>query len=394
MHDVESVVEELADRDEAGLVVAACWYDVADDRPNYLMSQFDVQNFLWLTLPQLVRDPPGDLDSMPDWRAVVEEAAWFFERLDQPRYAAICRSSQTREILSAAHDRVRCFELYAKATHESGLMPPSALRVTWLDDPGPREVALYDAITRTLERAIVSGGLDPADESERLRTAVAVLDQLPDGHTETLQDLLLAERMERWRCGCDSQTMRELLVRTEPDVSKPLDLNLEVLLAGARPFGKLLDDPGRTWSAPLRAVAQKFGLLEAVDGEPRRTEDGDRALSHPVLVFESVCNGLLHTDDRIGRQAVAPLFAMLLLAETVDTEMLVDRVGVVLYEMGWRGNGHDEPVPAETVRSTVTDLLDDMRVAGCLDDDRLTPFGLRVVLAGLRMRAMEGGVVE
>src|SRR5262245_1160638 len=47
MQDVEAVVEELADRDDAGLVVAACWYDVSNDRPNYLMSQFDVQNFLW-----------------------------------------------------------------------------------------------------------------------------------------------------------------------------------------------------------------------------------------------------------------------------------------------------------------------------------------------------------
>src|SRR5262245_3754074 len=136
MQDVEAVIEELADHDEAGLVVAACWYDVADDRPNYLMSQFDVQNFLWLTLPQLLRDPPADLDPMPDWHAVVDEAVWFFERLDQPRYAAICRGPATAEILESAHDAIRSFELYAQATHASGIMPPPSLRITWLDAPG------------------------------------------------------------------------------------------------------------------------------------------------------------------------------------------------------------------------------------------------------------------
>ena len=161
MQDVEAVVEELADRDDAGLVVAACWYDVSNDRPNYLMSQFDVQNFLWLTLPQLLREPPADLDPMPDWHEVVDEAAWFFERLDQPRYAAICRSQRTVEILESAHDAIRSFALYAEATRESGIMPPAALRITWLDQPGPREQALYDAITRSLERAIAAGELDP-----------------------------------------------------------------------------------------------------------------------------------------------------------------------------------------------------------------------------------------
>jgi hypothetical protein len=386
MQDVEAVVEELADRDDAGLVVAACWYDVSNDRPNYRMSQFDVQNFLWLTLPQLLRDPPADLDPMPSWRAVVAEAAWFFERLDQPRYAAICRSTRTSEILETAHDPIHSFELYARATHESGIMPPPGLRISWLDHPGPREQALYDAITRALERAIAAGELDPADDAKRLAVAVTVLEQLPDGHTETMQDLMLTERMARLRSTSGSQTVRELLVRVERDVSKPLDLTPEILLAGTRPLGQVVHD--RDGPGPLRDVAVKLGLLADEDGDMYRTDDGERALAHPVMLFEAVVNGFAAPADPIARLAALPILAMLILSDTIDEDMLLDRVGIVFFETA----RSDAPSPSDTVRETVGELLADMRTAGLVtaDGQRLTDFGRRVALTGVRMRAMQG----
>ena len=385
MPDVEAVVEELAARDDAGLVVAACWYEASHDRPNYLMSQFDVQNFLWLTLPQLVRDPPDDLHPMPHWHAVVEEAAWFFERLDQPRYAALCRCARTREILEAAHDPMLGFELYAQATYESGLMPPPGLHITWLDRPGPREEALYDAITRALERAIASGELDPCDEPGRLAVAVGVLDQPPDGHTETMHALMLAERMARLHHLSGSQTVRELLVRVGPDVAKPAELTPELLLTGTRPLAQVVhagDGPPR-----MTALAEKFGLL---DGDGERTDDGELALRQPVLLFEAVVNGIAAPKDRVARQVALPLLAMLVLANSVDVEMLVDRLGVVFFETG----AHDRPEPSDTVREVTGELLADMHTAGVLtapgEHQRLTDYGRRVALTGIRARAMRG----
>jgi hypothetical protein len=380
MQDVEAVIEQLADHDDAGLVVAACWYDVAGDRPNYLMSQFDVQNFLWLTLPQLIRDPPVDLDPMPDWHAIVNEAAWFFERLDQPRYAAICRGPLTAEILESADDAIRSFELYAQATHASGIMPPPGLRISWLDNPGPREQALYDAITRALERAIAAGELDPADDAKRLGVAATVLEQLPDGHTETLQDLMLTERMTRLRATSGSQTVRELLVRVEPDVAKPLDLTSEILLTGTRPMGQIVHDQDGPRS--LLSVAQKLGLL---DDTFTRTDDGERALAHPVVMFEAIVNGFAMPEDEITRQAALPLLAMLILADTIDVDMIVDRVAIVFFETGRT----DHPGPSDTVRTAVEELLADMHTAGILTDNRLTDFGRRMVLTGVRARAMQ-----
>lgn len=391
MQDVEAVVEELADRDDAGLVVAACWYDVSNDRPNYLMSQFDVQNFLWLTLPQLLRDPPADLDPMPDWPAVVEEAAWFFERLDQPRYAAICRGKRTREILEVAEDAIHSFELYARATHESGIMPPPGLRITWLDHPGPREQALYDAITRTLERAIAAGELDPADDAKRLAVAVAALEQPPDGHTETMQELMLAERMARLRSTSGSQTVRELLVRVEPDVAKPLDLTPELLLAGTRSLGQVVHD--REGPGPLVTLVTKLGLLAGDNGDRKRTDDGERALAHPVMLFEAVVNGFAAPADLVARRAALPLLAMLILSDTIDVEMLLDRIGIVFFETG----RSDHPNPSDTVREVVGELLADMHTAGLTtgtDEQRLTDFGRRVALTGVRMRAMQDKETE
>lgn len=385
MQDVEAVVEELADRDDAGLVVAACWYDVSNDRPHYLMSQFDVQNFLWLTLPQLLREPPSDLTPMPGWHAVVDEAAWFFDRLDQPRYAALCRSDRTREILEAAHDPLHSFELYARATHESGIMPPPGLHITWLDRPGPREEALYDAITRALERAIVSGDLSPTDEPERLAVAVGVLEQPPDGHTETMHELMLAERMARLHGMSGSQTVRELLVRVGPDVAKHVDLTPEILFAGTRPLAQVVHEG--EGPPHMTAVAEKFGLL---DDQGERTDDGDRALSHPVLLFEAVVNGVADPPDPVARQAALPLLAMLVLADTVDVDMLVDRLGIVFFETG----EHDLPAPSDTVREVVAELLADMHTAGVLtapgEHQRLTDYGRRVALTGIRARAMQG----
>lgn len=393
MQDVETLVAELAGRDEAGLVVAACWYSVSNDRPNYLMSQLDVQNFLWLKLPQLLREPPADLRPMPGWRAVVERAAWFFDQLDQPRYADICRSERTAKIIEAAGDELDCFERYADATLESGLMPPPDLRVTWTDDPGPREVALFDAITRALERAIVSGDLDPADDQRRLGVAVAVLDQSPDGHHDTLGNLLLSERMQRWRDGCGSQTMRELLVRTAPDFAGPSGLDADLLMPAVRPLARVVGEPG-AGPGEVRTLAERFGLLETADGALRRTDDGDRAIAHPVMTFEAMCNGLLDSQDRIARQAVAPLFAMLLLADEIDLDMLVERIGIVLYEMGWRSDARDEPMPADTVRDTVVDLLADLQTVGATENgERLTPFGRELIHGAIRMRAMQGGGV-
>jgi hypothetical protein len=132
----------------------------------------------------------------------------------------------------------------------------------------------------------------------------------------------------------------------------------------------------------------KLGLLAHDSaGEVYRTDDGERALAHPVLFFEAVVNGFAAPADPAVRQAALPVLAMLILSDTIDVDMLLDRVGIVFFETG----RSDSPGPSDTVREVVCELLDDMHVAGLVTSDRqrLTAFGRRVALIGVRMRAMQ-----
>jgi hypothetical protein len=121
-----------------------------------------------------------------------------------------------------------------------------------------------------------------------------------------------------------------------------------------------------------------------------RTAKGEDALAHPVLLFEELVTAFSSPRDPTTRQAALPVLAMLLLADIVDVEMLMNRVGIVFFET----RRSDVPEVSDTVRQKVTALLADMRTATVLTapgpDQRLTDFGRRVVLTGLRTRAMQG----
>jgi len=103
------------------------------------------------------------------------------------------------------------------------------------------------------------------------------------------------------------------------------------------------------------------------------------------VMFEAIVNGFAMPDDEVTRQAALPLLAMLILADTIDVDMIVDRVAIVFFETG----RSDHPGPGDTVRMAVDELLADMRTAGILTGDRLTDFGRRMVLTGVRARAMQ-----
>jgi hypothetical protein len=177
----------------------------------------------------------------------------------------------------------------------------------------------------------------------------------------------------------------------EPDVAKPLDLTPELLLAGTRSLGQVVHD--REGPGPLVALVTKLGLLEGDNGDRKRTDDGERALAHPVILFEAVVNGFAAPADLLARRAALPLLAMLILSDTIDVEMLLDRIGIVFFETG----RSDHPNPSDTVREVVGELLDDMHTAGLTtgtDEQRLTDFGRRVALTGVRMRAMQDKETE
>jgi hypothetical protein len=213
---------------------------------------------------------------------------------------------------------------------------------------------------------------------------MGVLDTPPDGHTETMLELVLAERLGRLQAEVGSQTVRELLVRVQPDVTRPGPVDQETLFAGCHRMFTVLDTCDG--NPQVLGVAQDLGLL---DEQHRRTELGDDALDHPTLLFETIINAFTYPADPVRANVSLPLLAMLLLGDRVDMDMLTDRIGIVFHETGWT----DDPAPEDVdMLTAVTGMLADMGTVGLLTDDgeHLTAFGRLVALWGIRVRAMEG----
>lgn len=434
VHDVDSALDLLCDRDLAsGRRVSEAWRGLSGGDARYRASQFDVQRYLWLVLPRLVR--AGD---PVDWRPVVEAFAAFFELTGEPRYAEICRGSWTERVLSVAEDQDRCAELAISAMDDSGVLPPDELDIAWLSEPGPYEAAAFDAIARALEAAIEDGQIPlatPATDTMRLVLAVDLLNsKLADEGRRTVAQAMTSERIRYWARQTPSTALRELLVRTEPDIATlpRRDLELETPLAplrlllegcvnrGARltragylptdlvarlvealPRGRAWPGGGRSethWPpvGQLRDLAQRCDLIEVDGARLRLTYLGEDALVDDLTLFGAVVNRLIGTAEPAHRQQVLETaFMMMLLEDRVDRGALDRRVAVVLDEYDWRPGAGDAP-PSDEVMALRVEALWDLRVLGALASDEserpigVNEFGRELVLAAMRARVMQG----
>lgn len=435
MHDVDSALDLLRDRDlDSGRQVSEAWQGLSGGDARYRASQFDVQRYLWLILPRLVR--AGD---PPDWRPVTEAFAAFFELTGEPRYAAICRGPWTERVLSAAADRDRCAELAIRAMDESGVLPPDQLDIAWLSEPGPYEAAAFDAIARTLEAAIDDGRIPlstPATDTMRVVLAVDLLNsKLADEGRRTVAQAMIGERIRYWSKETPSSALRELLVRTEPDIAAPPRHDLE-LTAALAPLRLLLEScagpgakltragylptglvarlvetmpRGRTWPGrgrseaswppvgQLRDLAQRCELVEVDAGRLRLNHLGEDALEDDRALFGAVAERLIGGAEPAFRQQVLEtVLTMLLLEDRVDRAALDRRIAVVLDEYGWHPDGGRPPLPADEIMVLRVDALWDLRVLDALGaDDLERPVGLNelgreLAVAAMRARVMQG----
>ena len=125
--EVAAVLAKLAGQDAAAAEDARAALEwIAGDQGLALITQQRIQNFCWYDLPVkwLV-----DLD---DKLRVVAALAQALDLLHLPRYAAICRSGTTREVLSAyetgiAHGKAA----FRRAAAASGVMPPDLPDFEW-----------------------------------------------------------------------------------------------------------------------------------------------------------------------------------------------------------------------------------------------------------------------
>ncbi|MGI5154434.1 hypothetical protein [Microbispora sp. CA-102843] len=217
------------------------------------ISQFDVCEFLWYTLPIKV---PGD-------QATIARALGRLLRLaGMERYAALCDSPATARILLTyvREGEEAGAAAYHRELEATGVLPPDIAELSWSSIMGPEELGAHVACAAALELAIVTG--DPVDREELTRR------WLTAPRAELGGDCWLhrvhGERLNRWVLGRGT-ARRELAqpfeVRLHAPIAAPDESHLEPLrwLLGLARTGVRLTERLNVGRAVAAEAADRFG---------------------------------------------------------------------------------------------------------------------------------------
>jgi hypothetical protein len=121
-----------------------------------VLTQERLQHFLWYGLPMKW------LTDTDHHRRVVDALARAFDLLDLPRYAALCRSETTAEVLGAyERSDAEGKKAFRKADLASGIHPPDIDELGWGSVMGMTESGALSLTAELLELAVVGGKLVP-----------------------------------------------------------------------------------------------------------------------------------------------------------------------------------------------------------------------------------------
>lgn len=221
---VAAALERLRvrDRDAAGAAEAA-WGWVAPQGESGEVHQRFVQDFLWYRLPvKWWTDEDEHLE-------IAAGLAELFDELGLARYAQLCRSATTREVIAAWHrDEKAGSAAYRKAVDASGIDAPDTDVLVWGAVMTTEESDARDHVAVTLERAIAAGELRPGGRGWRGRqrelSVEALREQVP-GHPggQDWLGLVTTARMLRWIEQRPSPRRRALIGRWEATLLHPVD---------------------------------------------------------------------------------------------------------------------------------------------------------------------------
>ncbi|GAA1269972.1 hypothetical protein GCM10009677_23390 [Sphaerisporangium rubeum] len=367
--ELERVAPAAADRAR----VAVEW--LTGGEPLQTVTQLDVCEFLWYTLPVKVKD---------DHAAVAAALGRLLRLGGLDRYAAICGSPSTSRIL-------RTYEMegeeagaaaYQRALNATGVLPPDVPELRWSSIMGPEELGAHVACSAALELAVVAGDLRPATSGWKPRAEALTRRWLTAPRTElggdNWVDRVHGERLNRWVLGRGA-ARRELAqpfeVRLHAPIPAPEGAHftaLRLLLeTAALPGGLVL--PSRDAAAPFAAVAaERFGWTGAESGAldtlhriaehemraVRRaggaltiTAAGRRLLDDPAAMWQAAASALLAPGERELETSVREAGLMLLTGGgPLTCATLADRVAEVV-----TGEGLRTATPGD-VEGALTDL--------------------------------------
>src|SRR5260221_1647884 len=214
--------EDARAADDAGAALE--W--IAGDQGPALFTQQRVQNFCWYELPAKW------LTSLEDKLRVAGALAQALDLLQLPRYASICRSETTREILSAyepspGHGRAA----FRRAAVGSGTPPPDLPEFEWGAAMGFQEASAWSSTAEFLELAVASGDLVPGARGWKTRQQELVRTHLSTPQAELLgqsfAQVILTERAETWVNFRRSETRRQILAAIVNRLLHPVELPAE-----------------------------------------------------------------------------------------------------------------------------------------------------------------------
>jgi len=202
---------------------------IAGEQGLRLVTQERIQTFCWYELPVKW------LTSLDDKVQVTGALARALDLLGLPRYAAICRSDTTREILDAYEVSIEqgkaAFRLAAAA---SGILPPDLPEFEWGPVMGVEEASAWSTTAEFLEMAVVGGDLIPGARGWKVRQQELVRRHLSTPRAElmeqTFAQLILTERVETWVNVLRSETRRQLLAAIANRLLHPAELSAEAAL--------------------------------------------------------------------------------------------------------------------------------------------------------------------
>lgn len=428
--DVAAALAKLAEQDAGAADDAGAALEwIVGDQGLSVLTQERVQNFCWYELA--VKWMTG-LDHKI---RIASALALALDLLHLPRYADICRSPATRDILAAYETSIEAGKsAYRRAVIASGVSPPDLPEFVWGAVMGWQEAAARSSAAEFLEVAVASGDLVPGGrgwktcQQELLRAHLTTPQPGLLGQPLTL--VILTERAETWVNARRSQTRRRILGAIANRLLHPADLPAEAA-AGPLPqwqwlLGELADGIALTQTGNLsRAFVQDNAARFGWDfARPPRTEDdlydlhqlrylaqqlrlarragrtlvltakGRHLLADPEQLWRVTAAGLLGGND-FSVFAGELLLARLVDADRVPSSQITLTVGQAADEEGFRENRTGEPPDRHDIGRAIHHTSNLCRALGLLTeggdwDDRsygLTTTGKAIALEALRARA-------
>ena len=432
VHDIDSALKVIHARDATAARLARGLWGALRIGAAHLtkITQYDVQGICWGALPLATRTERSAA-VIGDPHAAAALLGELLELLGYPRYAEICRGQTTRAILDAAGDADACAALVAEAWRDSGVKPPDTPLLAWGGSRGPIEQVVHAGAGRILEEAITAGVIDLRGADVEVRRANLVMrllaspaENLPGSWYTQIFD----ERLSSWLTSGGSQTRRELLVRTRPEVARapgdsecPVLPAVATLLHAGRGAGIRLTRNGylptalvrelvgllpacadhqggrgeSSWPplGALRYLLDRMDLLRRNGNRLVLTQAGTHGIEEPEYLVECVGMGLVGTDTSIRGVIEEAVFAALLLEDVALVNGLLDKAGTVVEEEGWDASNIGTPV-IELAREYAWQFVHRLYVLDVVhtSEDRrhvgLTEAGRAVARFGLRARVM------